>query len=104
MANFEVNLIYEGKTGKIRYNEEEKKVDVSGFSDDIAKNILKYMNTEQVFYIPESQDIDDFREDKVKPTENQTYAELALCHIWAALRVWVDWKSQVLHGNNGKSK
>ena len=104
MANFEVNLIYSGTTGKLRYIEKDKKVEISGFEDDMTENILKYMNTEQVFYIPESQDIDDFREDTVKPTENQTYAELALSHIWAALRVWVDWKSQVLSGDSGKSK
>jgi thermostable 8-oxoguanine DNA glycosylase len=43
------------------------------------------------FRIPESNRVDDFRIDRVRPTKNRTYMELALCTLFANTGFWVYW-------------
>jgi len=58
------------KTVKLQYNENTKEVSVV-FSDQIvADEIEEYLTTSQVYKIPESQKIDDFREELAIPADS----------------------------------
>lgn len=62
-----------------------------------VKIITDYLNKETDFPIPESQRFDDYRIDRVKPTKDRSYFELALCTMYADtdLEVHLYWEREV---------
>ena len=68
----------DGKQGTITYAAKSKRVVVKFPVESDKLNIERYLSTSQVFRIPESQQIDDYREDHAFPTENETYFRLTL--------------------------
>lgn len=75
--------------GSIEYIDKDFTIDFP--DEDTIKEITTYLSTPKTFRIPESNQIDDFREDTVLPTDDLTYFELALCSMHSAIGVWVDW-------------
>ena len=75
------------------YNELNKSVDVS-LPDPIDESLIEnYFNQVQGSNIPESTRIDDYRVDKVKPTESEMYMRLALSTLHAETGFWVHWET-----------
>jgi len=60
----------------------------------VKKEIEQYLNTVQDFWIPESNNIDDYRIDKEKPTKTPMYFSLALSTLYAKVGVWVIWEEK----------
>ena len=86
-----VKISHGNQKGFVKYNKETKEVSIDFPNESLASDIEEYLDTKRVFRIPESQKIDDFREDLVSPLDNETYFELAMCALWAETGVWVDW-------------
>lgn len=87
--------IYQGDTrGTVKYDEKNKEIFVDFPDEEKRKEILKYLITERTFRIPESQKIDDYREDKARPVENITYLELSLSTLEVNTGIMVDWKTE----------
>jgi len=89
-----VGIEKDGVKGTITFdNVENKKVNFSlDFGDDGVKSeVENYLTTEQEFWIPESDRIDDYRVDKEKPTKSPMYFSLALCTLHSKHGVWVNW-------------
>ena len=88
-----VSFVKDDKVGFINYNHVTKDLVVE-FQDAVVKNrIVKYLNTEREFFRPESQVLDDYRQDMKKPVENLMYMELALCEIYVRHDIWIDWET-----------
>lgn len=79
---------YKIQGGKVVYDDETKTVEIS---HPRRVEIEKYLTSVQEFRIPESPRIDNYRIDRVKPTENEMYMSLALCTLFAELGVKVFW-------------
>ncbi len=77
--------------GHISYNPSTKSLTVRFPDDDIVEDIEEYLNTPRVFRIPESQQLDDFREETAKPTDSTMHMNLALSTLWANTDVMVNW-------------
>lgn len=87
-----VKVSKDNKSGSVSYNIKTKKVTVV-FPDAGTKNeIVSYLHTQRIFWIPESSRLDDYREDYNFPFDNETYFRLALCTLHANTGVWVNWK------------
>jgi hypothetical protein len=91
MAGFQVGIKHEGKIGTVTYDEGKKKFKVEHPDKSVIKAVTEYLNTKQEFQIPESQQIDDFRVDRVLPGESKMYAELALSSMHGKTGVLVLW-------------
>ena len=77
--------------GVVSYHEKLKLVDVQ-LKDELAKRqVEEHLSTPRIFRIPESQKIDDFREETVLPTESLMHWELSMCTLFVKTGVWVDW-------------
>jgi len=78
--------------GFVLYNETDQAVDVS-LTDPIEETLVEnFFNQVRDFKIPESQRIDDYRIDKVKPIESEMYMRLALCVLHSETGFWVHWE------------
>lgn len=71
--------------GEIVYNEDPKVAPVQ-YTLLVADRALtsklnKYFNTKREFWVPESQQIDDYRRDVVKPIYHVMYFEMALTEL-----------------------
>ena len=86
-----IKVSCDGKTGMVSYDEDTKKIQVHFPDENIRKKIIDYLNTKRVFKIPESNRIDDYREDFVYPNENSMYFDLAMNTLWANTGVFVEW-------------
>ena len=77
----------------LHYSEKNGKVVYSFDNDEstLADEVISYLDELQRFRIPKSDEIDDFRVDIAKPTDNLTYFELALCNLYSETGIWVDW-------------
>jgi hypothetical protein len=96
MAGFQVGIKHEGKTGTVTYDEGKKEFSVQHPVKTVAELVTKYLNTKQEFQIPESQQIDDFRVDRVLPGESKMYAQLSLSTMHGKTGVWVLWDKREL--------
>lgn len=86
-----VNICRDEVVGFVEYDEKDKKIDIF-FPDKIfAKLVKRHLTIKRKFCIPESDKIDDFREDFAAPTDERTYMELALNTLFANTDVEVDW-------------
>jgi len=86
-----LKIRHEGKEGYVKYDEKNKEVEVYFPDDFIETEVYNYLNNKRVFRIPESNRIDDFREDLAYPYDNMTYFELAMSSLWGHTGVLVDW-------------
>lgn len=86
-----VNIEKDGQEGRVKYDETAKQVRVDFPDENDEKAALRHLTRKQEFRIPESQEIDDFRVDKAKPTDERTYMELALCTLFANTGLFVMW-------------
>ena len=85
------DVIFEGEPGKILYDEEAKTVSIEGLPEDKAVELEVFFTMEHAFFIPQSDQIDDFKVEQRKPIENVLDFELALCSLCSNTGVWVDW-------------
>lgn len=83
-----IKVTKDGKAGFVDYNHETKELTVEFPDNKIKKEIVKYLTTERMFLIPESETIDDYREDNVKPTKELYYMEMALCTMYTTIDVF----------------
>ena len=86
-----VKISYGDQEGEVIYNKNTKEVSVDFPDESLASDIEEYLQTKRVFRIPESDDIDDYREDFAFPFENIIYFELAMSNLYTNLDVWVNW-------------
>jgi hypothetical protein len=88
----QVRIEWEGKSGSITYEDGDLENFKLDFPDRGKRaEIEAYLHKERIFLIPESQQIDDYREDKARPIDGFTYFELALCTLYANTGVLVYW-------------
>jgi len=73
--------------GKINYKIETE-------SERMKRDLDEYFNQRKEFKIPETDEIDDYRTDVVKPIEDSMYFDLSLCSLWNALGIWVEWPKE----------
>jgi hypothetical protein len=86
-----VKISHGDNQGTIEYTGPDKPPRIMFPDPLIAKKIQKHLTTERRFKIPESGRIDDYRIDRVKPTDNETYFRLALGTLHTKTGVWVIW-------------
>lgn len=78
--------------GTIEYIDGTVIIDIE---DVVAHGLIAdYLNRPQQFFIPESQEIDDYRVDTARPIDNETYFNLALCTMYHTIGVWVNWETE----------
>jgi len=82
-----------GIKGTVYYNEGQKDIIVSLPDPESVKLVRSHLTKIRSFNIPESDEIDDYRIDKVKPTESEQYMRLALCTLHTETDFWVHWES-----------
>lgn len=86
-----VSITKDGKTGSIEYDEQTHLIDVK--LDGPSSAVKSHLTRRMTFRIPESQRVDDFREETARPTESRMHMELALCTLHAETGFWVDWET-----------
>lgn len=86
-----VEIIKDGKTGEVIYDEKLHLVTVNFEGPKAAAE--KHLTAKRDFRIPTSQETDDFRVDNARPTDSRTYMELALCTLYAEAGFWVNWET-----------
>lgn len=78
--------------GTVEYENGAIIVDIA---DEVASNLITdYMSRAQTFRIPESQQIDDYREERARPTDSEMHFSLALCTMYHTIGVWVNWETK----------
>ena len=87
-----VAIKFESKKGFVHYNEQTKEITVELPDEVVKKKVENYLSTRRVFRIPESNRLDDFRENYAYPFENVTYFKLAMSTLYNNTNVWVDWR------------
>jgi len=86
-----VKITYGDKEGYVEYNAIKKEINVVFPDDKIEAEVDDYLRTKQVYWIPESQRIDDYREELAYPFDSLTHFELAMNTLWANTGVYVQW-------------
>lgn len=87
-----VPISINGQRGIVEYTPETKELRVDHPDDDVKRKVTRYLRKERDFWIPESNRIDDYRVDKAKPIDGQTYMDLGLSSMWSETGVWVHWE------------
>jgi len=78
--------------GHISYNPTGKSLSIDFPDEDVIEDIEEHLTTPRVFRIPESQELDDFREETARGIDSTTHMNLALSTLWANTDVWVNWE------------
>ena len=82
----------DGSTGTIEYDPEAHVASVNlKLPPKRMKQVVDYLNTEREFWTPESQEVDDYRIDRVKPVENSDYFRRAMSMLYGQTGVYVLW-------------
>lgn len=89
-----VGIHKDNQDGQVSYNTRTKALDVNFPDEDVAKEITSYLSRRRKYRIPESNVIDDYREEVANPKDSLMYMELALCTLWAKTGVTVNWETQ----------
>jgi hypothetical protein len=89
-----VKIAKDGKTGTITYDGKTKELIVDFPDPVVVDEVEDYLNTKQVYKIPESQRLDDYREELARPTDNETFLDLALCGMEDVNDVEVTWPKE----------
>jgi hypothetical protein len=85
-----VLIEHKGKKGFIAYDPLSLASVIVEFPDETKRQEIEtYLKTEREFWIPESNEIDDYRIDRARPIDSVIYFELALSSLYGALDVWV---------------
>ena len=56
-------------------------------SKDLRKKVTDYFKRKRKFYIPESQVIDDYRQDIARPIDELTYFEISITELSSRIEV-----------------
>ncbi|MCL5406870.1 MAG: hypothetical protein M1398_09205 [Deltaproteobacteria bacterium] len=80
--------------GKVVYDDSAKSVSVIFPNADVKRRVESYLNTEREFWLPESDQIDDFRVEKAKPTDSRSHFELAMNTLLTNTDVWLNWGTE----------
>lgn len=89
-----VQLELDGAKGTLTYNEQAEgnvRYNLQTEDEKLRKTVKDFMRKEREFNIPESNVIDDYRVDKVKPITNGMYFDLAMCVLQSETQVLVFW-------------
>jgi len=86
-----VKISHGKQKGFVTYNKKEKEISIDFPDRSLVLDIEKYLYTSRIFRIPESQKIDDFREELASPLESEMHFELAMCTLFSETGVWVSW-------------
>lgn len=90
----EIEIELGDSRGVVQYSENLRKIDVDFPIVPIQAAVREYLQKEREFWIPESHRTDDFRVDRAHPYDSTTYFELAMCSLWSATGVLVDWPTE----------
>jgi len=80
--------------GTVKYDPKKQRVIVDFPDREVVSRIMLYLTTPREYRIPESQVIDDYREEMKMPTTSNMHMDLALCTLWARTGVYVDWSKE----------
>jgi hypothetical protein len=81
-----------GESGTIEFDPESKAVVINlPISDRRKKEIQGFFSTPRDFFIPESDQIDDFRVDSLVPVDDLGYFKMAMSELYGATGVYVVW-------------
>lgn len=83
----------ENNNGYIEYNMETKELGVHLNDEEINARTREYLTTAQSLH--RFTDLSYYETVNVVPTENVESLKLALCYIWLAIGVHVDWSRPV---------
>lgn len=81
----------EGSRGYVHYEPSTKEVVVSHPSSDIRTKVYKFLTTEREVRVPMSDNMGDFQDFTIIPSDNQGYLEITLCEMYHRIGVHVDW-------------
>ena len=89
MARINKKILYNSIEGKVAYDTESNEITVDFADDDKREEIEEYLNKRRKFIIPESDKIDDYREEKAKPNESEMHFRLSMSELWVNTNVEV---------------
>jgi len=88
--------ITKGKSaGFVLYDETTKEFVIESADLGLKQQATEYLNKKQTYRIPESQRLDDYREEIEYPNASIMHMELALCVLHTNTGIWVDWKHSI---------
>ena len=93
-SQMKVGISFSNQQGSVRYIPSTQNLTVDFPDPEIRKKVERYLVTKRVYFIPESQVIDDYREEWAVPTDSLMHMKLALCMLHSKTGVWVDWPSR----------
>lgn len=77
--------------GMVRYDPETKEVEVEFPDSEARARVEAYLQSPRTFFIPQSDEIDDYASVTARPTDDESFFDLAMCGLWSNTGVWVDW-------------
>jgi hypothetical protein len=80
-----------GEIGWIQNGDDISEVEVLFPVQKVKEEVEKFLQTEREFWIPESQQEDDYRVEKKKPIASFGHLQMSLCEITAAININVEW-------------
>ena len=95
---------HEGKRGRVEYNESTTEFRVEHPDPEIMKTVTGYLSSVREFRIPESNRINDYREEIRRPTESRMHMELALSGGFYQTGAKVLWETKEEIPSSGSSK
>ena len=98
MPGFNVQVRYEGQPGLVEYDNETQEVSVQLENAIKTREAHQFLTTRQTFRIPQSPEMDDYREETAVPTDSIMHMELALCTLFANTGIFVEWETQEIFG------
>ena len=87
-----IGIYVDDNRGYIHYNPYTKQITVTNPIDKIRWAVYSYLTTEHSYRVPASNEMGDFREVVVLPTESASHVQFALCEMFSRIGVHVDWK------------
>jgi|WetSurMetagenome_2_1015567.scaffolds.fasta_scaffold1111197_1 hypothetical protein len=96
MAGFRIQIKDEKKSelGWIEYDSESKEIKVEHPDANIKEAVEKYLSSPRKYRIPESQRLDDYREEVKVPTESMGHMELAMSGGFYRTGAMVLWETR----------
>lgn len=80
--------------GFVEYDPRSKELTVEFPDEDVRLEVEGHLTTAQAYRIPESQELDDFREELAVPTDSLMHMELALSALWSHTEAFVHWDKE----------
>ena len=98
----EIQIIYNDLNGSITYDTGIQEIIVDFPDKEKQAEIEDFLAVKKIYRIPESNKIDDYREELAFPFESTMHFELALCELWSETDVFVNWKTRTEKKKNNK--